>query len=93
MLEEEYTFLFGEVLIGTSSECPIRITGSGLESIHARILHLGEYFWIENMTEKGTVHINGDSVPPYRLVALCTGMTVFVGDTALEWSEMQQHGL
>jgi len=92
-VEEEYLLLYRSLLLGNSARCSIRVQGSRVEAVHARIMHFGDCFWLENLVDSDALLINGEAIPPHRIVPLVPGMVFFVGDVWLQWSEFHQLGL
>lgn len=92
-VEEEYLLLYSSLLLGNSARCPIRLQGARVEAVHARIMHFGDCFWLENLVDSDALLINGEPIPPHRIVPLVPGMVFFLGDVWLQWSEFQQLGL
>jgi len=91
--EENYLLCYRQLLIGSGSACLVRIQEPGIAPIHARILYIGNSFWLENLDAPETLIVNQHQLPPYHLVPLHNGMRLKIGETSMTWSAWEQRGL
>jgi len=88
--QEEYVLCYRHVLIGSSSHCLIRLSDPLVEPVHARLMFIGQCYWLENLAGAESLILNGAPLPPYRLVPIQPGMNLSIGNTNLSWENNQQ---
>lgn len=80
--EEAYVLLLREVFIGGApNRAGVLLKESG-PTTQARILHMNRSFWIEVLSDAGSVRLDGEQLKPGTLAPLAPGMTLqFGGET------------
>lgn len=88
---EEYVLMQMVSLIGSDAECGIQVTHPSVKRIHARLLNLGGFFWIEPESTETPVVVEGQRVHVDHLAELYPYRDVLIGDVLFEVAELRQH--
>ncbi|NQV23027.1 MAG: FHA domain-containing protein [Rhodopirellula sp.] len=90
---ESYIVMQQAFEIGRNRQCALSIDDSSLRTRHARILHLGGWFWIESCEPAALVRYRDRPLPLDTLAPLVPGVELTLGDLEIEVSAFEQHVL
>jgi hypothetical protein len=82
---EGYLALFAGACIGSGAGAAVPLPGSGLAFRHLLVLHLGDGFYVENVSgEAGRARKNGFALEPGRIHPLEPGDRIEAGPAVIE---------
>ena len=91
---EEYVLMQQVAEIGRDpSSCAVVLDSTLVAQIHARLLHMGGYFWIEPHGFQSRVEAHHSPVLPDAPQLLYPGLTLRVGDVEIVVREFSQHAV
>ena len=87
---EVYVLVYRQATIHPSEDAAVRIAEGERLVPHARILHLGGCFWLQNLSGTDGVRIDGHPLAEAETVPLCFGMEILLGDRTLRYAAFEQ---
>jgi pSer/pThr/pTyr-binding forkhead associated (FHA) protein len=92
--EEEYVLVYRHAFIGSSpNESAVVLHDYTLKARHARIIYLGNTFWLQNQAKDGAVQVDDQPIALREMVPLVPGMKIQVGETILQFESAEQIGI
>lgn len=88
--EEEYVVVFCQAVIGSAGDVAIRIAQPSVEHRHARVLAIGDSFWLENIGPARSVRLGDRPLEKRELVPLQEGAAIGIGDVTIAVEPFQQ---
>lgn len=87
---ESYVLVPGWATIGSADNACIVVRGTGVEPLHAYLLHLAGYYFILPAPGAGTVWVDGEQVAQDDPQLLKPGSTVRLGDALMRFDKFCQ---
>jgi pSer/pThr/pTyr-binding forkhead associated (FHA) protein len=89
--EEEYVLVYRHAFIGSSpTESAVVLSGDTLKPRHARIIYLGNTFWLQNRAKDGAVQVDDQPIALREMVPLEPGMKIQFGETTVRFENAEQ---
>jgi hypothetical protein len=80
---QAYFIIGTQILIGSASDCDIRLEGGGVAELHSRVFRAYGELWLESLAEELSSTVDGKKLPGHEPVRLEHGMEIGVGDYSL----------
>ena len=88
--EETYVQLMREATFGGMPTRDAILLKKCGDKRQARLLHIDRSFWLQPLAGCLPVMVDGVSIPPFSLVALSPGMTIYFGDESVRFDHKAQ---
>jgi pSer/pThr/pTyr-binding forkhead associated (FHA) protein len=89
--EESYLVIYAGACIGSSREAAVALPGSGLAPRHLLVLHLGDGFYVENVSGRADgARLNGTMLAPDTIEPIRPGDRIESGTVTIEVGEFEQ---
>eukprot|EP00913_Durusdinium_trenchii_P023442 g22020.t1 len=83
LTEEEYVVVYCQATIGSATDAAICLPAESIEHRHARVLAIGDVFWIENLGVAGSVRVGDRELEKREVVPLEEGRPIVVGNETI----------
>lgn len=90
--EECYVIVYRWANVGCAAGAEVMIPGAGLEDVHARIVRLGQQFWLHAISNEGII-VDALPLPEGYICPLSAGMPMQLGEVSGEIAEFKQISL
>ena len=89
--EESYLVIYAGACIGSSREAAVALPDSGLAPMHLLVLHLGDGFYVENVSGRPDgVRLNGSVLAPDTIEPIRPGDRIEAGTVTIDVGEFEQ---
>lgn len=83
---ERYCLLYRLATIGSDRDCTWHVNDKGLEPLHAAIVYLRDRFYLDNVSGRTDVSVNGRTLLKNELIPLTFGDHIHLGHLEMEFA-------